>query len=154
MDENKDLNEESNQLNEESSLKELKPGIHTSLVLQEFPELTEIQKKIILIAISKPELSKVGIAKEVGCSHTYVYNVFELPVTEKIFRKIAIRSKSRLIPKAMRTLETLMDTGSPLCRLKAAQAVLEDQGIISVSKFKPEVSPNEISGSILGEGAV
>lgn len=127
------------------------------LNLPEWAGLSPVQRKIVAIKFDNPRWTKDQIAKEAGVGKAAVTKLYHSPAFAKISDEIAKVGKKELVMEAVNVMQNLLRAKSEQVRLKAAQAILADAGLMkdapkeSHSNKKIEVSWKAAPKTILGE---
>ncbi len=98
------------------------------LALQEWRDLTPLQRKIVSTKLQFPELNKVRLAEKAGCSTATITKLMHSANFERISDELARAGKKELVLEAMDVMKKLLRSNVPSVALKAAEAILRDAG--------------------------
>lgn len=98
--------------------------------LPEWQKLTPLQRKIVSVKFQFPELTKAKIAEKVRCSPASVTNLFHSANFDRISDELAKAAKRELVTEAVDVMKKLLRSGVDTVRLRAAEAILKDAGLL------------------------
>jgi hypothetical protein len=112
------------------------------LALQEWKELTPLQRKIVASKLQYPELSKLKLAEKVGCSTQTITKLFHSANFDRISDELARAGKKELVLEAMDVMKKLLRSQVPSVQLKAAEAILRDSGHLKDAEKTSNLNKN------------
>lgn len=98
--------------------------------LQEWRELSPLQRKVLAVHIRRPELNKKELAEEVGCSTPVVTRLFHSQAFAVISDELVKVCKKELQMEAIKVMRGLLRSKNDMVRRMAARDLLADAGLL------------------------